>query len=62
VSRYSIPFFFNPSYKTVKKPLTEELGETPVYNPISWGEYRKGRADGDFDDYGSEIQIIDFLK
>ena len=54
--RISIPYFYNPSYETVVAPL---LGE-PRYAPILWGEFRGRRADGDFADYGTEVQISDY--
>ena len=57
VDRYSFPFFHNPAYSTVVEPLK---GEEPHYRPIHWGEFRRKRADGDFADYGSEIQISDY--
>ena len=61
VSRLSMPFFFNPPYATVVEPLTEDLGEAPRYNPVPWGEFRGRRAEGDFADYGAEVQIADYL-
>ena len=54
--RISIPYFYNPSYETIVAPLVGE----PHYTPISWGEFRRRRADGDFADYGTEIQISDY--
>jgi len=30
------------------------------YKPISWAEFRRMRAMGDYDDYGEEIQISHF--
>ena len=52
-------------------PLADELATPPVlvelgagrpalYRPISWGEFRQKRADGDFADYGAEVQISDY--
>ncbi len=61
VARLSMPFFFNPPYDTVISPLTEELGEAPRYRPVPWGEFRGRRAEGDFADYGAEVQISDYL-
>jgi isopenicillin N synthase-like dioxygenase len=52
-SRFSAPYFFNPSYKTHCTPLTSP----PRYKPILWNEYRSGRAAGDYADVGEEIQI-----
>ena len=54
--RISIPYFYNPSYDTVVAPLAGE----PRYAPIPWGEFRRKRADGDFADYGAEVQISDY--
>ncbi len=60
-SRYSAPFFLNPSYNTVYAPLPGALGgSSPHYRPINWGEFRAGRAAGDYADVGEEIQISDF--
>ncbi len=59
--RYSIPFFFNPAYDAEVGPLPELLATTQArYHPFTWGEFRRRRADGDFADYGSEVQIEDY--
>lgn len=60
--RFSLPYFFNPSYSTTYHPLDGAVayGEAPHYRPINWGHFRQARADGDFADYGAEVQIIDF--
>lgn len=29
---------------------------------VNWGEFRKRRSDGDFGDYGQEVQISDYCK
>ena len=54
--RISIPFFYNPAYSADIRPL---IG-TPHYRPLNWGEFRRRRADGDFADYGTEVQISDW--
>ena len=54
--RISIPYFYNPSYDTIVAPLVGD----PHYKPIPWGEFRRRRADGDFADYGAEVQISDY--
>lgn len=61
-TRYSLPYFFNPSYETTYEPLNGAIspGEGPRYRPINWGDFRHGRADGDFADYGPEVQISDY--
>lgn len=56
-SRYSIPFFLNPAYETDCAPL----GSEPVrYRSINWGDFRRARSDGDYADFGKEIQIDDY--
>ncbi|MBL4821235.1 MAG: hypothetical protein JKY98_09660 [Gammaproteobacteria bacterium] len=54
--RYSAPYFYNPSYQAIVKPLTGS-NEGPVFRPVPWGEFRQGRASGDYADQGEEIQI-----
>ena len=54
--RISIPFFYNPAYSADIRPLSG----TPRYRPLNWGEFRRRRADGDFADYGTEVQISDW--
>jgi isopenicillin N synthase-like dioxygenase len=60
--RYSLPYFFNPSYETRYSPLAGSIldGDRPHYSSINWGDFRQARADGDFADYGAEVQISDF--
>ena len=55
--RISIPFFHNPAYSADIRPLT---GGEPRYRPLNWGEFRRRRADGDFADYGTEVQISEW--
>jgi isopenicillin N synthase-like dioxygenase len=61
--RYSLPYFFNPSYSTSYQPLPGSIGpgDYARYRSISWGDFRQARADGDFADYGAEVQISDFV-
>ncbi|MGI9597652.1 MAG: isopenicillin N synthase family dioxygenase [Acidimicrobiales bacterium] len=61
-ARSSLPYFFNPSYGTDYGPLPGSIdkGHRPHYRPINWGHFRQARADGDFADYGAEIQITDY--
>ena len=57
-ARFSAPFFFNPSYATDYAPLDAMCTTAPPrYRPINWREFRGLRADGDYADYGEEIQI-----
>lgn len=58
--RYSLPFFFNPSYDATYAPVPTQDGASPRYRPINWGEFRQARTDGDYADFGREIQIEDF--
>lgn len=62
-ARYSLPYFFNPSYATAYEPLAGSIrpGDRAHYRAIDWGDFRQARADGDFADYGAEVQISDFL-
>ncbi len=62
VERSSLPYFFNPSYSTNYAPLPGSIadGEAAHYRPINWGDFRQARADGDYADYGTEIQIAHF--
>ncbi len=55
-ARYSAPYFYNPSYATVCTPLVAQQ-EDCRYKPISWREFRSGRAAGDYADIGEETQI-----
>ncbi len=57
--RYSIPYFFNPSYETNYAPLANLTGSAK-YKPINWGYFRKQRQLGDYADFGHEIQVSDF--
>lgn len=49
--RYSIPFFFDPTYHTLVEciPGCNRDGEAPKYDPITWGEYLKQRFDSTYD-------------
>ena len=62
VERSSLPYFFNPSYSTNYAPLPGSIADDDVarYHPINWGDFRQARADGDYADFGTEIQIAHF--
>jgi isopenicillin N synthase-like dioxygenase len=60
-SRLSAPYFYNPSYATICSPLVSDE-QSSHYKPISWNEFRNGRAAGDYADQGEEIQISRFRK
>jgi len=59
-ARYSIPFFFNPSYETDCVPLEPLQDGGARYREVNWGRFREQRTAGDFADYGKEIQLADF--
>lgn len=59
--RRSLAFFYNPAYAAAVTPLPNLLSAAPAkYRAIPWGEFRRRRADGDFADYGREVQIGDY--
>jgi len=60
--RYSLPFFFNPAYEAIYAPLAAVTNEqSPArYRPITWGDFRWKRQQGDYADYGAENQISDY--
>ncbi len=58
--RFSVPFFFNPRYDVDYAPLTTTLDRGARYRPINWGEFRRLRAAGDYQDLGQEVQIDHF--
>jgi len=60
-ARFSAPYFYNPSYSSICAPLVEDPKDAR-YKPISWDEFRNGRAAGDYANQGEEIQISWFKK
>jgi len=60
--RFSIPFFFNPSAATTGSPFPTVIStECPArYKTIPWSEFRGKRTDGDYADYGPEVQIAQY--
>lgn len=60
--RYSIPFFFNPAVDTRVSPLPTVISNSrpPAYRTIDWAEFRGKRTDGDYADYGTEVQISQY--
>jgi isopenicillin N synthase-like dioxygenase len=60
--RYSIPFFFNPAAATDVSPLPSVVSAArPArYRSINWADFRGKRTDGDYADYGPEVQIAQF--
>lgn len=62
VERFSLPYFYNPSYETDYTPLPAAIGEGDHahYGVMNWGRFRQARADGDYADFGDEVQIENF--
>ena len=60
--RFSIPFFFNPTAETRVSPLPSVVTEDrPArYRMIEWADFRGKRTDGDYADYGPEVQIAQY--
>jgi isopenicillin N synthase-like dioxygenase len=60
--RYSIPFFFNPAAQARVSPLPTVVSESRpgAYRTIDWAEFRGKRTDGDYADYGTEVQISQY--
>lgn len=60
--RYSIPFFFNPAANARVSPLPTVVSESrpAAYRTIEWAEFRGERTDGDYADYGAEVQISQY--
>ncbi len=60
--RFSIPFFLNPAFSMNYAPLSSMVSANKParYKTINWGEFRARRADGDYADYGAEVQISDY--
>jgi isopenicillin N synthase-like dioxygenase len=63
IERSSLPYFFNPSYATNYAPLAGSIAgdDSAHYTSINWGDFRQARADGDYADFGTEVQITHFV-
>ena len=60
--RYSVPFFYNPNAGTRVSPLHSVVSATEParYRDIDWSDFRSQRTDGDYADYGPEVQISQY--
>ncbi len=60
--RYSIPFFYNPRAGAKIGPLPSVVtaSRPALYREIDWSQFRSQRTDGDYADYGAEVQIAQF--
>ena len=63
-NRYSLPFFFNPAAASKVSPLPTMVSDQRPsrYNTIEWASFRGKRTDGDYANYGNEVQISQFRK
>lgn len=62
-TRYSTPFFYNPKYEELVKPLqNEDSNHPPIFDNVLWGYFRAIRFAGDLTDLGVEIQVSHFRK
>ncbi len=61
-TRFSAAFFYNPNFNSNYAPLSSQTSQAnpPHYRAINWGEFRSARSDGDYGNYGQEVQISDF--
>ena len=64
VDRYSIPFFYDPDAGTEVRPLPSVVtDESPaLYRSVNWSDFRYKRTDGDYADYGTEVQISQYRQ
>lgn len=53
-SRYSIPYFYNPTMDAVIEPIAELGSEPPLYRPFTWREFILARAHDNYTDLGAE--------
>jgi len=62
--RFSVPFFFCPSYQADYAPLPTMVDRSAParYRAINWGEFYALRAAGDYADYGEEVQISHYYR
>lgn len=62
--RFSLPFFFNPAADALVRPLPTVVDEANPsrYDDIEWAAFRGKRTDGDYADYGTEVQIAQFRR
>jgi isopenicillin N synthase-like dioxygenase len=60
--RLSVPFFLNPSASAVIEPVSTAItAERPAYySSILWSDFRRRRSDGDYANYGTEVQISQY--
>lgn len=58
--RFSIPYFYNPSYDAEITPIVCNDDKKVYYRDINWGYFRRRRFEGDYADFGKEIQIEDY--
>lgn len=59
--RYSTPFFYQPRFDAVIKPLSDLVGE-PLYKSFTWREYIRARVADNFADLGEDDIQIEHYK
>uniref|UniRef100_K3WAM6 Fe2OG dioxygenase domain-containing protein n=1 Tax=Globisporangium ultimum (strain ATCC 200006 / CBS 805.95 / DAOM BR144) TaxID=431595 RepID=K3WAM6_GLOUD len=59
-SRYSVPFFHNPSYDAIIEPIIVGGNEKPRYRPLNWFAFVREKIEGNFANIGQDIQITRF--
>jgi hypothetical protein len=52
--------FAAPGARVINVGDVVQVWSNDRYRPINWGEFRAGRAAGDYADMGREIRISDF--
>lgn len=59
-SRFSAPYFYNPSFRTIMQPIIVGENEKPKYKPLDWLEYLREKIEGNITDIGEDIHISHF--
>ena len=60
-SRYSTPYFYNPSRDQVLKPIKGISNEPDHYKSFIWKDYIQGRVDDNYSDLGEDdIQVAKY--
>ncbi len=60
--RYSIPYFYNPPFDAVIRPIDELCEAGPRYRPFTWREFIQARIDDNFADPGVEDTQVSHFR
>ncbi len=60
--RYSIPYFYNPPFDAVIRPIDELCEDGPRYRPFTWREFIQARIDDNFADPGVEDTQVSHFR